>query len=217
MQKLVDEFHRKGKEVNYKNRQLILSQGSSGDHVLLLTHGFVRVVRQLADGRSRWVAFRGPMNLLGEMSVLAGKPRNADVAAMGSCRAVKMACEDFLTLIQKSDVNRELLLWEQGLRNEAELTRFWLKDLPLDVRLARTLLYLAGNGSTTRVEGLTREVLAQAVGVTRNALRPVLKRLKEAGAVIAGREALEIKDICALRDMAKGARRMRRCARQIEL
>ncbi|MFE4399170.1 MULTISPECIES: Crp/Fnr family transcriptional regulator [Streptomycetaceae] len=213
MQKLVDEFRRRGREVNYKNRELILGQGSRGDHVLLLTHGFVRVVRRLADGRSRWMAFRGPMNLLGEMSVLAGKPRNADVTALGSCKAVMVRCDDFLMMVQKGDFTRELLVWEQGQRVDAALARIWLKDHSLEVGLARTLLYLAGNGSTMKIEGLTREVLAQAVGVTRNALCPVLKGLKDAGTVATGREALEIKDIRALRDMARGVGRVRHCAR----
>ncbi|MFJ2775350.1 Crp/Fnr family transcriptional regulator [Kitasatospora sp. NPDC087315] len=203
----VDELWQKlrelGPEKSYRSRDLMLSQGEAGTSVLLLTRGAVWVALRTVDGTSRFLGFRGPLTLLGEMSAFSGRARNADVMAVGPCRAVVLPTDRFLWFVkQQRDLVLDLLWREQERRHESELKCSELKALPLEVRLARSLLRLAEFTASLRVAGLTREELAQSVGVTRGALRPALAELRESGVLATRRQLIEIKKVEVLRSLA---------------
>jgi CRP-like cAMP-binding protein len=60
-----------------------------------------------------------------------------------------------------------------------------------------------GAEGTLRLTGLTQEELALAIGVTRNSVVGALQRLREAGAVETARRSVTIRDMEALRLLAK--------------
>jgi CRP-like cAMP-binding protein len=77
-------------EVEFPANRVIARQGEIGTGFFVVVSGLVRVVR---DGRT--VAELGPGEFFGELSVLDGGPRIAQVATVESTRCLALATWDF--------------------------------------------------------------------------------------------------------------------------
>ncbi|MFD4829302.1 Crp/Fnr family transcriptional regulator [Streptomyces uncialis] len=151
----------------------LLRQGTEGTHVLALTGGMVKVVRTDRDGRQRLLAFRGPGEILGEMALQDGGRRLADVRTMSGCTASVVPAEDFHRLVLRHRLAYPLArLASSRLREQTEVG-----DGSVHERLAMALLRLVEVSGGTRSFSLTREELAQHIGVGRNSVSKALARL----------------------------------------
>jgi small-conductance mechanosensitive channel/CRP-like cAMP-binding protein len=83
----------------YAPGELILRSGDAGDSMFIVCRGKVEVRLRGTDGNAQQVAELGPGNFFGEMALLTGEPRNADV----------IASDEVGTLEIKKDVLKELL------------------------------------------------------------------------------------------------------------
>lgn len=186
----------------------MLRQGSPGTHLLALTEGLAKVVCREPGGMVTWLAFRGPGDLLGEVSVFNGTPRTAEVVALTPCTAVVLDAERFRRFIDQRGLVMDLMRQALSRLRESDAHRAELLTLPLVVRLARALLRLAEltspgkKADVVRLTGLSQEEIAQATGVTRNAVITGLQRLRESGAVETARRVIVIKDMNALHNWA---------------
>ncbi|MGW7352207.1 Crp/Fnr family transcriptional regulator [Streptomyces sp. NPDC054784] len=195
----------------FRERSVMLRQGAAGTHLLALTEGLTKVVYREAGGAVTWLAFRGPGDLLGEVSVFNGSPRTAEVVALTPCTAVVIEAERFRRFVERRGLVMDLMRQALSRLRESDAHRTELLTLPLTVRLARTLLRLAeltapeAASDVIRLTGLSQEEIAQAIGVTRNAAITGLQRLRESGAVETARRAVVIKDMDALRTWASAA------------
>jgi CRP/FNR family cyclic AMP-dependent transcriptional regulator len=81
-------------EVAFTSGQVIARQGEVGTGFFVIASGQVRVVR---DGRT--IATLGPGEFFGELSVLDGQPRNAQVLAVGPTTCLALATWDFEAVI----------------------------------------------------------------------------------------------------------------------
>ena len=77
-------------EVDFAAGHVIARQGDIGSGLFVITSGSTRVVR---DGRT--IAELGPGDFFGELSVLDGKPRNAQVVTAGPTTCLALASWDF--------------------------------------------------------------------------------------------------------------------------
>jgi CRP/FNR family transcriptional regulator, cyclic AMP receptor protein len=77
-------------EVDFAGERVIARQGEIGTGFFVVVDGAVRVVR---DGRT--IARLGPGEFFGELSVLDGGPRVAQVVAEGPTRCLALATWDF--------------------------------------------------------------------------------------------------------------------------
>jgi len=183
----------------------MLRQGDTGTHLLALTEGLAKVVCRDASGTSAWLAFRGPGDLLGEVSVFNGTTRSADVIALNACTTVVLEARRFRRYVEDNGLTLELMRQTLARLHESDRHRTELFTLPLVVRLSRALLRLAElchpkeELITVRLIGLTQEEIAQAVGVTRSAVITGLQQLREAGALETARRVIVIRDVKALR------------------
>ncbi|MFP8904953.1 Crp/Fnr family transcriptional regulator [Streptomyces atacamensis] len=208
------ELRALGPSRRFRERGVMLRQGAPGTHLLALTEGIAKVVCREPGGAVTWLAFRGPGDLLGEVSVFHGTARTAEVVALTPCTATVLDARRFRRFVEERGLVMDLMRQTLARLRESDAHRTELLTLPSVVRLARTLLRLAelgGHGSepgAVRLSGLAQEELAQAVGVTRNAVGTALQRLREAGAVETARRAVVIKDMGALRLWARGAEPM---------
>ncbi len=199
------ELQTQGPSRRFRERSVMLRQGSPGTHLLALTDGIAKVVCREASGAMTWLAFRGPGDLLGEVSVFHGTTRTAEVVALTPCTAVVLEAQRFRRFVEERGLVMDLMRQALTRLRESDTHRTEFLTLPLVARLARTLLRLAelsGCGvesGTARLSGLSQEEIAQAVGVSRNAAITGLQRLREAGAVETARKVIVIKDIRALR------------------
>ncbi len=186
----------------------MLRQGGAGTHVLALVDGLAKVLCHERDGSVTWLAFRGPGDLLGEVSVFNGTARTADVVALSPCTATVIEAERFRRFVDRRGLAMALMQQAQARQRESDLYRSELLTLPLVVRLARSLLRLSelaapdGSSPTLSLTGLTQEEIAQVIGVTRNSAGSGLRLLREAGALETARRVVVIKNLGTLRRWA---------------
>lgn len=199
-----------GQERRHPAGGRMLRQGDPGTHLLALTAGLAKVVRCEESGGTTLLAFRGPGDLLGEVAVFDDRARIADVVALRPCRAVVLEAHRFQAFVEQRGLLMELMRQTLGRLRESDLRHAELMTLPLCARLARTLVRLADLTAPSPVAhaplcltGLIQEELAQAIGVTRNAVVNGLQRLREAGAVETARRSVTVRDMETLRLWAK--------------
>ena len=128
--------------------------------------------------------------IFGEMGVIEGKPRTASAVTEGRVRLVRISASAFRNALTQSPQFSAALccLLAKRLRRTFEL----LQDAsfePLEVRLARQILYLAGLGTRSDKDGvrLTRRVrqgdLADLLGATTRSIITILNSWRSAGIV----------------------------------
>ena len=84
----------KAAEVDFPAGHVIARQNEIGTGFFVIVEGQVRVIR---DGMR--LAELGPGEFFGELSVLDGQPRNAQVVAVGPCRCLAIASWDLEALL----------------------------------------------------------------------------------------------------------------------
>ncbi|REK89969.1 Crp/Fnr family transcriptional regulator [Streptomyces inhibens] len=202
------ELQSQGTSRIFRERSVMLRQGSPGTHLLALTDGLAKVVCREPSGAVTWLAFRGPGDLLGEVSVFNGTSRTAEVVALTPCTAVVLEAQRFRRFVEQRGLVMDLMRQALSRLRESDVHRTELLTLPLVVRLARALLRLAeltapaAEPDVVQLTGLSQEEIAQATGVTRNSVIAGLQRLRDAGAVETARRVIVIKDMKTLRHWA---------------
>ncbi|MFJ6617774.1 Crp/Fnr family transcriptional regulator [Kitasatospora sp. NPDC091335] len=183
----------------------LLRQGEPGTHVLALLAGVAKVSRRERNGDVRLLAFRGPGELLGEVAVLDDGVRSASVQAISDCTVAVLAKAVFLRFVADRELFPVMVRYAMGRLRESDLARTGGDVVP---RLAAALVALAdlsaGPAATAgrRIElALTRDELAQHLGVSRNTVTAALGALAANG-VDAGRKSIALGDLPALRSAA---------------
>ncbi|WKU43875.1 Crp/Fnr family transcriptional regulator [Streptomyces sp. VNUA116] len=168
----------------YAPDRTLLHQGDPGTHVLALTDGLVKVVREDRDGRERLLAFRGPGEILGEMAIQERGVRLAAVRTMSKCTASVIPADSFRRFVRGHQLAQPLaVLASSRLREQTEI-----HDGAVHQRLAVALIRLVEVSGTDSLT-LTREELAQHIGVGRKAVSKALDCLGP-GLVKAGKRRI---------------------------
>ncbi|MFJ6770112.1 Crp/Fnr family transcriptional regulator [Kitasatospora sp. NPDC091257] len=151
----------------------------------------------------------GPGGLLGEVAVLDDGVRSASVQAISDCTVVVVTKAAFLRFVAEHGLFPVLVRYAMSRLRESDLARTGGDVVP---RLAAALVALAdlsaGPVPTAgrRIElALTRDELAQHLGVSRNTVTAALVSLA-AHRVEAGRKSIALDDLPALRRAAASLR-----------
>lgn len=86
--------------VGFDDGKIIFRQGDSGDAAYLIIDGEADVLLEGTAGPIT-VATLGANDIVGEMAILSGAPRNATVRAKGRLTALKIAKEPFLRMVRE--------------------------------------------------------------------------------------------------------------------
>lgn len=86
-----DELAEQCEEGTFEAGETILRRGMAGDRMFVIVEGEVQVPILDEDGKQRFRARLGPRQIFGEMALLTGEPRLADVIAMEPCRCLTFA------------------------------------------------------------------------------------------------------------------------------
>lgn len=70
---------------HYRAGELIVERGGPGDSMFVVVEGSVRVPVVDDTGRQQFIAYLSEGKMFGEMALLTGEPRNADVVANNDC------------------------------------------------------------------------------------------------------------------------------------
>ena len=130
----------------------------------------------------------GPGSVFGELSLLDGKPRSANVVATEDTGLLMLRRSDFIQLIYKTPQIATALLAELASRlRKTDRQIEGLALLDVTSRISETLLQLATEQGTETADGVgiesrpTHQELANMSGTTRETVSRVIKRLEGQG------------------------------------
>ena len=170
-----------------KDNVIILAE-EEGDTLFILKKGQVKVSIVSEDGREVILSLLGSGSVFGELSLLDGKPRSANVVAIEETDLLMLRRTDFIQLIYKTPQIATALLAELASRlRKTDRQIEGLALLDVTSRISDTLLQLAAEQGVETVDGVTihsrptHQELANMSGTSRETVSRVLKRLEGQG------------------------------------
>lgn len=170
--------------------QVLFQRGDPGDRLYVVARGRLRIAVNSSEGRELSVRFAGPGDALGEIAVIDGGARTADVTAVDSVQVIGIAAADFNRLWAEHPA-----LGRAVMRSLCERLRDTTEQLetialyPVEIRLARFLLLTIGDqrpepGKRLPVAlGLSQGELAQLLGASRPKVNVAFGKLEQVGAL----------------------------------
>jgi CRP/FNR family transcriptional regulator, cyclic AMP receptor protein len=181
-----------GSQVSVDPGALLFSKGDKGDALYVLLEGEVEIRTSNEAGRDVRIAALKPHALIGEMAVLDGGKRSADVAAIRRSRLLRISRDQALAALESEPKALLNLLAEMSRRlRAADAALEDARLLDLGGRLAQRLLEEAGDGSTIT---LTQTELARRIGASREKVNRKLHEWAEEGWVKLSRAGVKIVD-----------------------
>ena len=175
-------------ERQFRKGEPLLERGRPGSNMMILVSGRARVTATSAEGKEVTLMILETGMTLGELALLDGKPRSADVVAMNSCLVLLLERRDFLpVLTQNPDLALRLMaiLCDRLRTTSLALEEVALTDIP--TRLASLLLKLStrygsdgGLGRRIQVR-LSQGDLSSLIAATRESVNKQLRAWREQG------------------------------------
>lgn len=188
----------------YRANEALFFEGDEGSHLYLISSGRVSISSRSPEGREVLVAFLGPGEILGELSILDGEPRSAEARAVETTEVYLLSSSALITCIKNSPgLSWALLKMLASRLRKADEAVADAAFLDVAGRVAKRLVDLAEHHGTPTDMGIrigipiTQEQLAAMVGATREGVNRAL-------AGFANRQILERKGrFYVVKDMAR--------------
>ena len=170
----------------YEKGQMILLEESMGETFFIITQGAVKVTRLSADGREVILAILGESDFFGEMSLLDGEGRSANIVANEDSKVLTLSRSDFLDCLESYPKIAIALLEELAIRlrkSDQQIESLSLSDS--EHRIGITLIRLAGELGTIKQGHVTvknlpyQQDIANMAGTSRETVSRTLKLLEE--------------------------------------
>lgn len=177
--------------------------------VVVIESGHAKVTATTDEGKEIVLAFRGPGDLLGEVSALGGEPRSATVRALEPVDGLAVAAGDFEAFLEEHPRVALVILKVVIARlREADRQQFEFAAYQTLGRIARRLLELTERFGEPCEAGvrislrISQEELAGWAGASREATTKALHDLREMGLVQTERRHLTVRSVEQLRRLA---------------
>jgi CRP/FNR family transcriptional regulator, cyclic AMP receptor protein len=177
--------------------------------VLVIEQGHAKVTLLAEDGKEVVLAFRGPGDLLGEVSALGGEPRSATVRAIDPIDALAVAAGDFDALLEAHPrIALVVLRVVIDRLREANRRQFEFAAYHTLGRVARRLVELAERFGEPHDDGvritlgISQEELAGYAGASREATSKALHDLREMSLIETERRHITVRSVDELRRIA---------------
>jgi CRP-like cAMP-binding protein len=180
----------------------ICAKGDPGTSLFVICRGAVKIMAPSVDGHDAMFNLMTNGDIVGEIALLDGQTRTADVIAMTDCELIVIERRDFLPLVREEpEIALKMIeILCAKLRRTTEQAEN-LMFLSLPGRLAKALLRLSAvNGRTCeRKAVVTQKDLGNLIGMSRESTNRQLRiweeqgfvRLERGGIVILSPKALE--------------------------
>jgi CRP-like cAMP-binding protein len=194
----------------FPRRSIVYFPDESGDSVLLLTVGRVKIMTVTPDGRETILAFVEPGELFGELALLDPAPRDEYAEAVEDCRLLAIPREELLWLMgRRPDVAMSVtkLLGLRIRRVENRLKNVLFRSNR--ERMVALLLELLGSHGRPADDGweirirLSHQDMANLIGSTRETVTLTLGQLQREGLIEVNRRRIVVRH----RDRGRGGRR----------
>jgi CRP/FNR family cyclic AMP-dependent transcriptional regulator len=197
--------------VHYPAGQEIFAKGSPGRSMMAIVSGSVRISAPSAVGHYVILAILSAGEVFGEIALIDGEDRTADVTAIADCTMLVLDHRDFVPFLERrADLGILLLkLLCQRLRKADEQVEEMMFGRLQDrmakvlVRLARGTGHFDGSAAMLR---LSQEELAGMVGATRESVNKQLQIWQAVGVMRLGKRLIEIFDLPAIESLAEPLR-----------
>ena len=197
-----------GKRKNYAKNEPILLEEDSGTALFVIISGKVKVSRSSSDGREVILTILGESDFFGEMAILDGLARSANVIAIEKSDVFVLRRNDFLNLLQTHTEVAITLLQEltTRLRNaDMKIKALSLKDS--EGKVATVLLQIAEYSGVIKkgiveIEKLPiQQDLANMAGTSRETISRTLHAFAKRGLIELDGIKLRIPDFTKFKEL----------------
>ena len=170
--------------------QMILLEDDLGQTFFVIAGGSVKITRLSDDGREVILAMLGEADFFGEMSLLDGAGRSANVVALEASEVLTLARNDFLEILQdypKLSISLLEELTQRIRKSDQQIESLSLSDV--EQRIGITLIRLAEELGTikrgsVKIKDLPyQQDIANMAGTSRETVSRTFKLLEEKGLV----------------------------------
>ena len=161
--------------------------GDETDSLHILLAGRAKVTNTDAAGREIILSWIGAGDFFGEMGLLDGAPRSANVMATERCDLLVIRKDSFMDCMQRNfTVARQLMLILANRLREANRKIESLALLDVYGRVAQLLNELAEDEGGRRVikKKITKQDMAKMIGASREMVSKVMRDLELSGYII---------------------------------
>lgn len=200
-----DALLRLGGSRRFARGERLMHQGEPGDRVLLLLEGHVKAGCTDSRGHEIVLSFRGPGDILGELTFGHAEPRSSSVNAIepGEVRAV--AASEFRAYLERTPTAALTLIDVISRRfRDANLARLQFSDLDTVGRVAARLIELCERYGDHTEPGIrirlpvTQEDLGSWTASSRAGVAGALRTMRELGWIETERRRITVLDLGAL-------------------
>jgi CRP/FNR family cyclic AMP-dependent transcriptional regulator len=203
------ELRAVGRTRDYDAGDVIFHQGDEAGGVAILLSGRVKITNIAAGGKEVILAFRGPGDIVGEISAIAHATRSSAVRAIEPVQTLAVGASEFRAFLDShahAAMNLVLMLIER--LREADQARVEFAGHDVIGRVARRLVELCERFGEPCDEGievtlaLSQEELAGWTSSSREAVAKAMRLLRELGWIHTHRRRIVVCELEALRRYA---------------
>jgi len=185
---LTDQLVRSLNSISLKKNTLIFGKDSEGDGLYIIRSGQVKVVLQNEEGKEIILATFQPGDFFGEMSLLDGRPRSANVFTTQNTQLLVLSRQSLFQHIEQYPTTGLKILTEMSSRlRRADEVIGNLVMLDAYGRVARVLIDLSEQQGEVTEEGIlikerpTQQDMASMIGTTRETVSRILSDFQKRG------------------------------------
>jgi CRP-like cAMP-binding protein len=194
-------FAAAGGVVRLERGALLFAKGDEGDAAFIVLDGALEVRDVARDGKELVIAAADAGKLVGEMAVLDGAPRSADVVAARACTLWRLPRAAVLGAVLVSGEAAVRLLAELCRRLRASNAALELASRrSIEGRLAALLI---AEQSRLGIVALTQTEIARRIGASREQVNRKLRGWCEAGWVSVEKQGVQVRQAGPLEDLAR--------------
>jgi CRP/FNR family cyclic AMP-dependent transcriptional regulator len=189
--------------VSIATGQTLVMETDWGESVMVLLEGLAKVRSFNSDGEEIVYSLLGCGDLLGEIAVLDGDSRSADVISLSSAKLLKLQGSSFLRLLRTSPDLSLSLARLQARRLRDINNRFAIQRSDATSRILFTLAYIAIKSSVNQdplaiIPPLSLGEVAIIAGMARETASRVMSKLRNKGLVVEAQGCLRLASMAPL-------------------
>ncbi len=197
---------------NLKAGEVLFAAGDAGDGCYLLDQGLLKVTVTSSRGEERTIAILGPGAVVGELSMIDGRPRSASVVALNECVLRFTSRETFAKCMATHPKAYHALVAILAFRlRQADEVLAATTFLTVKGRVARALVELAeyvgkpsSAGQIVLHEKISLADIAAMAGVARENVSRVMSEWRRRNLITGSTRYYCINDIAALAREVQG-------------
>lgn len=181
----------------------LFEQDAPSDAMFVLESGQIHVVRHYADGSEVIIATESPYYVIGELSLLANKPRTGSVVAVGDCDLLMLSREAILDICETMPEIAVRALTHLG--NRLYQLNLRVRESAIgniSARVASVLILLADNQTGLIQVSVPITRVARATAIDVDIVEKLFREWSDKGIIGVNKQQITIRDLESIRNLA---------------